>query len=443
MSDKISAVKRGVWGSKFAFVLAAAGSAVGLGNIWKFPYITGVNGGGAFVLVYLLSVVLVGLPILMAEILLGKSAHRDPVGTFKVLSNGSKGWMLVGWLGVIAGFVILSFYSVVAGWAMNYLFKSIIHPFTGLDPKSVSEMFSHLAADPKTEIIWHFVFMFLTVIIVIGGVKSGLEKWSKILMPLLFLILLFMVGYGMTTTGFSKGLEFLFKPDFSKLTPKSILEALGHAFFTLSLGMGAMITYGSYLKNEDDIVGPAIWIAVLDTVIALLAGIAIFSIVFSFNLKPGAGPGLVFQTLPVIFAKIKFGMVLSSLFFLLLTFAALTSAISLLEVVVAYFVDEMNVNRKIATPVIGLIIFFLGVPSAIWDNFFGAMDSLSTNFLLPTGGFFIAIFAGYRLKEEIKKINFSKYGNWLYIGWNFTIRYLSPILVLIILLNSLGIIKVI
>ena len=437
-----SSSKRGSWGSKFAFILAASGSAVGLGNVWKFPYITGMNGGGAFVLVYLLSVVLVGLPILIAEILLGKSAHRDPVGTFKVLSNGSKWWMLVGWMGVIAGFVILSFYSVVAGWAMNYLFKSVVHPFSGVDPKSIAEMFGKLASDPKTEILWHFIFMFLTVIIVIGGVKAGLEKWSKILMPLLFLILLFLVGYGMTTSGFSKGIVFLFKPDFHKLTPQSILVALGHSFFTLSLGMGAMITYGSYLKNEDDIVGPAIWIAVLDTLIALLAGIAIFSIVFSFGLKPGAGPGLVFQTLPVIFAKIKFGMFLSSLFFLLLTFAALTSAISLLEVVVAYFVDELSINRKIITPIVGFVIFLLGVPSAIWDGFFDIMDSVSTNFLLPVGGMFIAIFAGYVLNSQIKKINFSKYGELVYKGWNFTIRYISPILVLIILLNSLGLFKV-
>ncbi len=436
-------VQRGAWGSKLAFVLAAAGSAIGLGNVWKFPYITGVYGGGAFVFVYLISVLLVGLPLLLAEILLGKSSHRDPVGTFKVLAPKKQYWQFVGWLGVTAGFVILSFYSVVAGWALSYFFRSIFEPFSGLPPQQIDHLFVQLTSSPGVEILWHFIFMSMTVGIVIGGVKGGLERWSKILMPLLFGIILFLDGYAATTKGFSHGLTFLFKPDFSKLTPDAILQALGHSFFTLSLGMGAMITYGSYMKDEDDIVIPGISIAILDTLIALMAGIAIFPIVFSFGLKPSAGPGLVFRTLPVVFSKLEFGMVISSLFFILLTFAALTSAISLLEVVVAFFVDELGWNRKIVTPVMGFLIFLLGIPSAIWDNFFNFVDWLSTNIFLPVGGFFIAIFTAFVLAEKIKKIHFGRYPDWVYKSWNFTVGWISPVLVAIMILNRFGILKLI
>ena len=436
-------VQRGAWGSKLAFVLAAAGSAIGLGNVWKFPYITGVYGGGAFVFVYLISVLLVGLPLLMAEILLGKSSHRDPVGTFKVLAPDKPYWQLVGWLGVTAGFVILSFYSVVAGWALSYVFRSIFAPFSGLSPHQVESLFGKLASSPGVEIAWHFIFMAITVGIVIGGVKKGIERWSKILMPLLFAIIIFLDIYAATTSGFGKGISFLFKPDFTKLTPDAILQALGHSFFTLSLGMGAMITYGSYMRDEDDIVVPAISVAFLDTLIALMAGIAIFPIVFAFGLAPSAGPGLVFKTLPVVFSRIHFGMIISFLFFTLLTFAALTSAISLLEVVVAFFVDELGWNRKIVTPVMGFLIFLLGVPSAIWDNFFGFVDWLSTNIFLPVGGFFIALFAAFVLKSAIKKIHFAKYPDWVYKSWNFTVGWISPFLVAIMILNRFGILKLI
>ncbi len=436
-------VQRGAWGSKLAFILAAAGSAIGLGNVWKFPYITGVYGGGAFVFVYLISVLLVGLPLLIAEILLGKSAHRDPVGTFKVLAPKKKYWQLVGWMGVVSGFVILSFYSVVAGWALSYVFKSLFQPFSGLPPAQVEKLFVQLTSSPGVEITWHFVFMAMTVGIVIGGVKNGLERWSKILMPLLFGIILFLDIYAATTKGFSLGLSFLFKPDFSKLTPDAILQALGHSFFTLSLGMGAMITYGSYLRDEEDIVVPALSVAFLDTLIALMAGVAIFPIVFTFGLKASAGPGLVFRTLPVVFSKLHFGMIISFLFFVLLTFAALTSAISLLEVVVAFFVDELGWNRKIVTPSVGFLIFLLGVPSAIWDNFFNFVDWLSTNIFLPVGGFFIALFTAFVLEEKIKKIHFGRYPVWVYRSWNFVVGWVSPLLVAIMILNRFGILKVI
>ncbi len=437
-------MNRGAWGSKFAFILAAAGSAVGLGNVWKFPYITGVYGGGAFVFVYLISVLLVGLPLLIAEILLGKSAHRDPVGTFKVLAPRGKGyWQIVGWMGVVSGFVILSFYSVVAGWALSYVFRSVFEPFSKLPPQQIDQMFVQLTSSPGVEIVWHFIFMAMTVGIVIGGVKKGIERWSKILMPMLFGIILFLDFYAATTKGFSQGVSFLFKPDFSKLTPDAILQALGHSFFTLSLGMGAMITYGSYLRDDEDIVIPGITIAFLDTLIALLAGLAIFPIVFTFGLKASAGPGLVFRTLPVVFAKLHFGMIISFLFFTLLTFAALTSAISLLEVVVAFFVDELGWNRKIVTPAVGFLIFLLGVPSAISDNFFDFVDWLSTNIFLPVGGFFIAIFTAFVLAEKIKKIHFARYPEWLYKSWNFVVGWISPMLVAIMILNRFGVLKLI
>ncbi len=434
---------RGNWGSRMGFILAATGSAIGLGNIWKFPYITGVYGGAAFVLVYLGCVVIVGLPLMMAELMIGRRSKKNPVGAFKALHKPSSPWQITGWLGVASGFVILSFYSVVAGWAMAYIFKSIAG-FTGTADQIQSE-FGALVAHPSASIFWHTLFMVLCMGIVIGGVQRGIERWSKILMPTLFAILIGLMIYGVFfTEGGARALDFLFKPDFHKLSAEAVLSALGHAFFTLSLGMGAMLTYGSYMRSDESITRDAITVSLLDTVIALIAGIAIYSLVFNFKMDPAAGPGLIFQTLPVLFAQT--GPWVSVPFFILLTFAALTSGISLLEVVVAYFVDERNWSRKKATLVLGGLIWVFGMLSAIASltipfrgreqGFFDIFDFISTNYMLPIGGFLTCLFAAWVMKESDKISELGSKGP-LYKGLVFVLRYVTPIAVFIVLLHGL------
>ena len=362
------------WGSKFGFILAAAGSAVGLGNIWKFPYITGENGGAAFVIVYLICILLLGLPIMIAELVIGRHTEKDPVGAFKIISKGSK-WTLVGYLGVLSGFFILSFYSVVGGWTFAYIIKSISGIVGGMtEIETAKRIFNEFSSNTLEVLFFHFVFLAACVCIVAKGIKNGIERWSKFLMPLILLILVILIVKGISMEGGMKGVSFLLKPDFSKLNIDSIISALGHSFFTLSLGMGAMITYGSYLSRKDRILNSSFYIVLLDTVIALLAGLAIFPAVFAMGMAPDKGPGLIFHVIPVVFANVEYGIVFAILFFLLLFVAALTSGISLLEVVVAYVIDEKGWSRKKAVCIFGLIIFSLGVPSALS---FGAMKDVT------------------------------------------------------------------
>jgi len=446
------------WGSKLGFIMAATGSAVGLGNIWKFPYITGENGGGVFVLIYLVCIALVGIPVFIAEIVIGRSTQGSPVVAFGKLSNNSTNWKFVGWLGVFSGFIILSYYSVVAGWALNYTLMSISHFLQFRTPDEISETFNVLYRSADINIFWHAVFMALTIGVVYGGVKGGIERWSRILMPLLMAILLVLLIYATTLSGFGRGLKFLFYPDISKLRPSGVLEALGHAFFTLSLGMGAIITYGSYLSKKEDVVKTSIIIAALDTIVAIVATLVLFPIIFTFGYEPQAGPGLLFKTLPIIFSKVPGGMILSIIFFLLVVFAALTSAISLLEVVAANFIDLLGWKRRKAVIIMGLIIFFIGIPSAVsgsgalfknWEvmygkNFFDTVDYLASNWLLPLGGLFIAIFTGWFMDKQVRK---NEYMSGTSMGkgyqyWLFLIRWIAPIAVFIIILQRVGLINI-
>lgn len=440
------------WASRLGFILAAAGSAVGLGNIWKFPYITGVHGGGAFVLVYLLCIALVGLPIMMAEFLIGRHGQRDVVGSFESLAGKGSPWVLVGWGGVAASFILLSFYAVVAGWSLDYVVKSATGVFSGRSAEEIHALFGELVSAPLQVIAWQALFIVLTVGIVAGGIGRGIERWSKILMPLLFLLLLLLFVRGMLSEGAVRGLEFMFRPDFSKLTPQAWLDALGHAFFTLSLGAGTMITYGSYLDAKADVFGLSVRITVLDTLVAMLAGLAIFPIVFAAGLEPGAGPGLVFQTIPIVFSGLPLGSFLALVFFLLFAFAALSSSISMLEVSVAYLIDEKNWPRRRATWLMGSAAFALGIPSAlsfnIWGDvtplfgktFFAFFDMLISSYMLPLGGFFVAIYAGWVWKsgEEKDELLGETRRAWLFPLWHALLRYLAPIAVAIILLNQIG-----
>jgi len=438
---------RGNWGGKLGFILAAAGSAIGLGNIWKFPYITGIHGGGAFVIVYLICILLVGLPIMMAEIYFGKMTQKSPVGAFKHFESKkiiSKQFYLVGWLGVISSILVLSFYSVVAGWAWHYLYLSF-NGFSGTDAE-VTSLFGKLYVNPYIQLGWHTLMMVVTVWIISKGVSKGIEKASKVLMPILFIILLGLMFYSLTLSGGMKAVRFMFYPDFSKIDAEGVIQALGHSFFTLSLGMGAMITYGSYLKKDVNIVKSSIIISILDTVIALVAGVMIFSIVFSYDLKATSGPSLIFKTLPVIFAKMPGGQIVAILFFILLIFAALTSAISLLEVAVSYFVDEKNWTRKKATVVIGLFIYLLGILSAISslkimnETYLDFFDNITTKYFLPIGGLFtILIFAyGIDHKAKMEELNLNPL---VYQLFNWTIRIITPAVLIFIILNKMGVFK--
>lgn len=447
------------WGSKAGFILAAAGSAIGLGNIWKFPYITGQNGGAAFIIIYLLCVAMIGLPVIIAEILMGRTTLRNPVGAFKSLTK-SKFWPIVGAMGVIAGFTILSFYAVVAGWSVGYIYEALVGNFSNFStPDVAGEHFVSLTSNIYWSIGVLALFMLLTMIFVYAGVQKGIERGSKIMMPLLFILLIIVMVRGLTLEGSSAGLSFIFNPDWSRVTGSTVLEALGHAFFTLSLGMGAMLTYGSYLSEKDSIPSSSLQIVFLDTTIAIIAGVAIFTAVFATNQDVAAGPGLIFQTLPIVFTKMPGGYIMAIIFFILLTIAALTSAISLLEVVTAYFIDERKWKRHNAVLVFGSLAFLIGVPSALSFNvmsdttilglnFFGLAEYLSSNIMLPLGGLLISIFVGYvwgmdkavaELKKGAEKL-FEK-SKWRMDVWRILIMYFAPILIFLVLLNSLGILQ--
>ncbi|MCB1048391.1 MAG: sodium-dependent transporter [Calditrichaeota bacterium] len=451
--------QRPQWGSRIGFIMAAAGSAVGLGNIWKFPYITGENGGGVFVLIYLVCVLLVAMPIMLAEMILGHGSRQSPVGAFEHFHRKGSLWGWVGWLGVASGFVILSYYSVVAGWALNYVLLSL-KGFTSMGPDAIGEIFGAVYASPGLNLFWHAVFMALTVGVVLGGVQKGIEKTCNILMPLLLVLLVFLVirGIFLPEQGFRKALTFLFMPGDVHLNAHMILEALGHSFFTLSLGMGAMLTYGSYLKTRKELLGSALAVSGFDTLIAMLACLMLFPIIFAFGFESQAGPGLVFKTVPIVFSQLTGGMFLALVFFLMLAFAALTSAISLLEVVTSTFMDKLGWTRRKATLVPASLIFLLGMPSAVagsgrvlpeWMTFFGrnffdTMDYLASNWMLPVGGLLTALFVGWVIPDARLRQAFgdTEHPAWLYTGFALLIRFVAPVLVLLILLNKVGLITV-
>ena len=576
---------RGQWATRTGFILAASGSAVGLGNIWKFPYITGENGGGLFVIIYLFCIALVGLPILIAEIMIGRAAQAQPIEAFKKLQGGRTGWSMVGWLGVIAGFIILSFYIVVAGWAMDYTLKSIVGFTNNIGDKAqkdamvyratesmdqmraaliqdeahlelesskkawrrqfspstwemyddyntardaaddeslkqrlledpaiaesvekvesalpqlqgsqqaikeaaaakinamddlqirdaaetlkrrqliredVTTLFLNLLGDGWTSTFWACIFMFTTILIVATGVGGGIERACRILMPLLMACIVALVIYGIFQPGFARAIDFVFSPDPTALEPRGVLEALGHAFFTLSLGMGCMITYGSYQQSKSKgLVSESVTIACLDTAIALLACLMMFPIIFSYGQDPSAGPGLVFMSMPLAFAEMgTLGMLLGIIFFGLLVFAALTSAISLLEVTASYLIDSKNWTRQRAAWTMGGAIFLVGIITAFanskgflmssWlpgygQTFFDTMDLLTSNWMLPLGGLFIAIYAGWIMPARIRQAELCDLNGGIAGTWLFLVRFIAPILVVIVLLDKVGLIDV-
>jgi len=441
----------GLWRSRWLFILAATGSAVGLGNIWKFPYITGENGGGAFVLVYLACICLIGIPVMIAEVTLGRLGRQSPINTMHSLVKDQgvpKFWGGIGWMGAVAGFLILSFYSVVAGWSLAYVFRMAGGAFDGATGESVGGIFSDLLSNPEALLGWHTIFMVLTIGIVARGVNKGLEKAISVLMPLLFLILLLLLGYSLSTEGFGAGFEFLFSFDFSKINRESIIVALGHAFFTLSLGMGAIMAYGAYMPQKASVGKTVLMVAGLDTLIALIAGLVIFPIVFSNGLEAGAGPGLLFQTLPLAFSQMPAGTLFGTLFFLLVAFAALSSAISLAEPVVAWAVESKGMSRASAASWIGIVIWALGIGSLLsfnlWSDytlfgktFFDSLDFLTANILLPLGGLLIAIFVGWMMHQKDVEQEVRMESPVMYNVWRFVLKFIAPVAVAIVLINGL------
>ena len=447
--------QRSHWGSRIGFILAAAGSAVGLGNIWKFPYVTGENGGGIFVLVYLACVVLVGLPVMIAEILIGRTTQSSPVGAFKSLAGTRSPWVGMGWLGVVSAFILLSFYSVVAGWSLHYTWLSISGQLAGLGPENMAPVFGNLNRSVEANLFWHLIFMGLTIAVVFGGVSKGVERWSRILMPALLIMMLVLLGNSLTLDGFGKAVQFLFGFHQDKFTAAGALEALGHAFFSLSLGMGAMLTYGSYLRRRDDIVGASVTISALDTCIALVASLMLFPIIFSYGMEPAAGPGLVFISVPIALSQMPGTTFLATVFFALLVFAALTSAISMLEVATSYLIDQRGWQRRRAAVAAGLTTALVGLPSAlsggtrlfgsgmealVGRNWFDSLDYLVTNWMLPLGGLGMALFTAWRMNQRLRREEFLS-GSRLrgfYQSWLFLLKYPVPVAILLIFLNAVG-----
>jgi len=436
---------RGNWGSKIAFIFAASGSAIGLGNIWRFPMSVGQNGGAIFVLVYVVGVIFIGFSVMLAELTLGRHAQKNPVGAFKAVKPRSP-WKFVGYLGIITGVCVLSFYSVIAGWALGYFVKTAGGAFRGEVTSQLSEtIYTEFTSNPLLVMITFVVMIGITTYIISKGVKSGIERWTKVLMPLLFILIIFLAVRALTLPGAKEGLSFYLKPDFSLLNGKIIFFALGQAFFSLSLGMGTMITYGSYISKKENLVSSAGWVCFTDSMIAIFAGIIIFPTLFAIpGISPEAGPGLVFKVFPLIFSKIPGGYFFGVFFFALLCIAALTSTISLLEVPVAYFVDEKNWSRKKAAFIMGFAAFFIGVPSALSTgavkfftkiNFLGLMDFLFANISLAVGSLFIAIFVAYiwGIKKALQEIESGLPHFRLRSVWAVSLKFLTPIAIVVIL----------
>jgi NSS family neurotransmitter:Na+ symporter len=453
LSNQASNEKRtslhGHWSSRMAFILAVTGSAVGLGNVWKFPYIAGQNGGGAFVLVYLVCVIVIGMPVMMSEILIGRRGRRNPVATMELLGKeegSSSRWRMVGALGVIAGALILSYYSVIAGWTLAYVIKSATGVFTASSADVVSHQFDDFVGNWKLITFWHTLFMALCVFVVARGVERGLEQAVRFMVPALLVLMLVLLGYSISTGYFGQGVAFMFTPDFDKLGWDGVLAALGQAFFTLSIGMGAIMAYGAYLPEETSITGSAAAVVTADTFIAILAGLAIFPLVFANGLDPAEGPGLVFHTLPLAFGQMAGGVFFSTVFFVLLAFAAWTSAIGLMEPGVAYMVEHFHRTRAQATIVVGGIIWLVGMGSVLSFNvlsdttflagtLFDNIDYLTSNIMLPLGGLLITIFAGWIMCRNSTSDELRGSGT-LYKAWHVLARFVAPIGILFVLVNA-------
>ncbi|QLG87945.1 sodium-dependent transporter [Chitinibacter bivalviorum] len=442
--------------STFGVLVATLGSAVGLGNIWKFPYLTGTNGGASFLVVYLLATLLVALPVMIAEIMLGRASRSNAVSAFEKLApKNQQFWSIIGYMGLVSAILILAFYTGVAGWVFAYIFKSLMGSINSTDPATAKAAFGDLVSNPTQALFWQWVVLIWAGSIIMMGVSKGIEAVAKKLMPLLFLLLVLLCIRSLTLPGAMEGVKFLFAPDFSKITAPVVLTAVGLAFFKLSIGMGTMLTYGSYFRQEQNIPATATRVMLADLSVSMLAGLAIFPAVFAFGFEPSAGPSLVFMTIPAVFASMPFGNVFMALFFVLAAIAATGAILSILEVPVAMLSERFNFSRKKATLVSVGIIGLFGVPAALsssltadWTlfglNTFDLFDYISSNILLPLGGILISLFVGWvyglpQLKQQLS--NEGKLNNGLLINALFIlVRYVTPIIITVIMLKGLGLI---
>lgn len=444
--------KRDSFGSGFGVLVAMAGSAVGLGNLWRFPYLVGTNGGAAFIIIYLAFVLLLALPIMYSEFIIGRRSQANVFGAYRVLAPGTK-WCNTGYIYVLGSLAIISFYCVVGGWTMAYLWKAVTFKFSVADTAVLGDIFNRTVTSNTEPLVFMLIFLFATAIIVMAGIKEGIERYTKVMMPLLFVIVVVVAIRSLTLPDARAGLDFMFRPDFSKVTTKTLLDALGQAFFSLSIGCGTIMTYGSYVNKQQNIVGLSVQTAITDTLFAIIAGLAIMPAVFSFGISPAEGPGLVFVTLPFIFAQIPFGAFLAILFFFMLFIAAITSSISQLEVIVSYLKEEFSLSRKVAITSSLVVIVTFGVLCSLSQgtlsdvkilgyNFFDFFDKTSANILLPLGGFFAVIFVGWKMKRQDVEDELTSGGlhklrpaflNFIY----YSIKYLAPVVVAIVLVSGL------
>lgn len=437
--------------SNLGAILAATGGAIGLGNIWRFPYTVGVNGGGAFIIMYIIFVFLLGVPILMSEIVIGRRSQQNVMGAFKVLAPKHKAWLGVGVLSIVAALVIYAFYSVVAGWTLNYIVLSGSGQLSGKSPAEISQLFADFTHGSLWPLVCQFVFLGLTAGIVILGVQKGIEKYTKILMPILLLLMILMCIRSLTLDGARQGIDFLFKPDFSKINGNSVLDALGQALFSLSIGMGAVCTYGSYIRKQDNLFTTSLWIAGADTFIAILAGVAIFPAVFAFGLSPAAGPSLVYEVLPNVFNSMPGGMVFAVGFFMLLSIAALTSTISLLEVLVLWAVEELHWSRRKAAIILSLVVFTIGVfctlsfgplshVTIFGLTIFDLCDKLTATYMMPIVALLFTLFIGWYLPKVDVYDELSNSGQLkarYFKIYYFIVKYIAPLALIIILLTGI------
>jgi len=446
------------WGTHLGFILAAAGSAIGLGTLWKFPYVTGENGGGIFVFTYILCTFFIGIPVFIAELILGRKAQRGAVGIFATLSHNSTLWKGVGWLGVASSFLIMSYYSVLAGWGLNYVFMSLNQFYVNRSAADIASIFDVLQSSGDITLFWHFLFTAITIAVVYPGVRQGIEYWSKFMTSGLLVLLVALCAYTITLEGFHEAVNFLFSPDMARFKPSAALEALGLSFFTLSLGQGIMLTYGSYMRRTEDIPRTSFIIGFMIIVVSILAGLMIFPVIFTFGFKPEEGRGLVFKILPLLFGKLPGALLISTAFFTLFVFTALTSSVALVEVVVANFIDLLGWSRRKAVLVTGIACFVFGIPSALsgtdwlfanWKmiygkTFFATVDDLVSIWFLPIGGLMISIFAGWFLEKRISHEEFKAGTNWgwMWRPWLFFMRWIAPIAIILIILQKSGLIDV-
>ena len=440
------------WSSKLAFIIAATGAAVGLGNVWRFPYMAGMNGGSAFLLIYIVCVLIIGLPIMVAEILIGRRGRRNPVDALSTLAkenNHTTQWGWLGWWGALALLLVLSFYSVVAGWCIAYLIRSLSGEFTGLNPAQVTHVWQHFLASPWRLLGWDTLFMALTMGVIVCGVQQGLERATKIMMPALYVILIALVFYAGFTGDFAKATHFLFDFNFQKINTSVVIAAMGHAFFTLALGAGAMLMYGAYVPQRVNITNAVVIVATLDVLVAILSGLAIFPLVFAYHLPPQSGPGLMFETLPIAFSHMHAGALVGGLFFILLIFAAWTSSINLAEPLIVITMSRLKIRRGFAALLIGGLAWFIGIGSLlsfnVWQhvklfNTFSIFDiatNVPTDIILPIGGLGFALFAGWVLKKRATRDELQLTRPFIYHSWRFLVRYIAPGGILIVFISSI------